>query len=253
MFGAAFVVFETVYGVRPPDLFQMFEEASTGYSGAVGRQLTLNTATATLPATLALLAELESRRHARRGESARPRPPRAARRPSISATTRPTSATSWHRRVIAHAPPLLAEAQPGTTLATLTAQLRANVDDGRQPLLATAGAIGNGLIGDPPLPRLAIGPRGVQRDRHRRLEHGESSSWTVSPPRRCSPARRGAHGRLLQQRHRVDRPRRAADAGRTASAAGAEPVGLAVERAADLRGAEREPVALHQRLRPSFL
>jgi YVTN family beta-propeller protein len=62
-FGAAFAVFEPVYGVRPLDIFQMFEEASTGPSGALGRQVTLNartTDTALLAETEALLAELEA-------------------------------------------------------------------------------------------------------------------------------------------------------------------------------------------------
>ena len=95
-------------------------------------------------------------------------------------------------------------------------------------------------------------PPGVQRHRDGRVEHGHRG-------RERSAHRGGAHllgrrdGRLLQQRHRLDRPRGAADAGRPPSAPGAEPVGIAVERDSDLRRAERVARALHQRLKPSFL
>ncbi len=41
-FASAFPIFDPVYGVGPIDMFQMFEEASTGFSGAIGRQVTLN-------------------------------------------------------------------------------------------------------------------------------------------------------------------------------------------------------------------
>ncbi len=58
-FGAAFAVFQPVYGVRPLDIFQMFEEASTGHSGALGRQLTIDPSNAALAATSDALAGLE--------------------------------------------------------------------------------------------------------------------------------------------------------------------------------------------------
>jgi YVTN family beta-propeller protein len=154
VFGAAFGVFESVYGVRPPDLFQMFEEASTGYSGAVGRQLTLNTATATLPATEALLADLEAA-DTRGVVNLRGRTLRAGASVDLSFDAVNVRYVVGTGSVTLTRAALLAEAQAGTTLATLTAHLRSGVTNGRQPLLATTGAIGNGLVGDPPLPRLA--------------------------------------------------------------------------------------------------
>src|SRR4030095_124847 len=64
--------------------------------------------------------------------------------------------------VISNAPSLttaqlLAEAQLGTSLVTLTGLLRANVGISPQPLLSTTGAVGNGLIQAPPLPQMASG------------------------------------------------------------------------------------------------
>ena len=59
VFGTAFLIFQPVYNVGPLDLLQMFEEASTGMSGAVGRQVTLDTGSIAQPDTVALLDSLE--------------------------------------------------------------------------------------------------------------------------------------------------------------------------------------------------
>ncbi len=65
-FSVAFAVFNPVYNVFPQDMWQMFEEASTGFSGALGRQVTVNARTmdpdnGSLAAdTEALLADLEA-------------------------------------------------------------------------------------------------------------------------------------------------------------------------------------------------
>src|SRR5262249_43322021 len=62
VFGTAFMLFQPVYAVRPLDVWQMFEEASTGYSGAVGRQVELNTRTTSggaLSQTDTLMSALE--------------------------------------------------------------------------------------------------------------------------------------------------------------------------------------------------
>ena len=62
-FAAAFRSFDPLYSVGPANLFQMFEEASTGTSGATGRQVTLSVASMTPPnlaATQALLDDLEA-------------------------------------------------------------------------------------------------------------------------------------------------------------------------------------------------
>jgi hypothetical protein len=58
VFSAGFVAFQPVYNVFPNDIFQMFEEASTGTSGAAGRMLTLRNITTAAEWTL--LAQLES-------------------------------------------------------------------------------------------------------------------------------------------------------------------------------------------------
>jgi YVTN family beta-propeller protein len=157
-FGTAFLVFQPTYGMRPPNLFQMFEEASTGYSGAVGRQVTLNTATASLAATQDLLADLEAA-DSRGVVNLRGRALRAGAAISLSynATAGNYLMASGSESLSRAA--LLAEAQTGTTLATLTAQLRSGVSNGSQPLLSTAttAVIGNGRVGDPPLPNLTSG------------------------------------------------------------------------------------------------
>ncbi|NNL64685.1 MAG: hypothetical protein HKP30_00440 [Myxococcales bacterium] len=60
---AAFAVFQPVYGKGGLDIIQMAEEASTGFSGALGRQVTLNANTASLPElteTEAVLDALEA-------------------------------------------------------------------------------------------------------------------------------------------------------------------------------------------------
>jgi YVTN family beta-propeller protein len=62
-FAAAFGIFEPVYAGDPASMFQMFEEASTGTSGATGRQVTLSVDTTTggsETATYALLDDLEA-------------------------------------------------------------------------------------------------------------------------------------------------------------------------------------------------
>src|SRR5690606_35534220 len=49
VFGSAFLAFQAVYGPRPLHMFQMFEEASTGFSGAQARQVQLNARTTAAP------------------------------------------------------------------------------------------------------------------------------------------------------------------------------------------------------------
>jgi len=147
-FGAAFLVFETVYGVRPPDIFEMAEEASTGTSGATGRQLTLNTATATLPQTLALMTALEAA-DARGAVNLR-----ATGRRNGSSVLLTFNGTSWVDGINSlPSATLRAEAASGAAMVTLTAHLRADVRTTPQPLLATAGLpTAANAVGDPPLP-----------------------------------------------------------------------------------------------------
>jgi YVTN family beta-propeller protein len=52
VFSAGFIAFQPAYNVFPGDLFQMFEEASTGHSGALGRMVTVGPATTAADWTL---------------------------------------------------------------------------------------------------------------------------------------------------------------------------------------------------------
>jgi hypothetical protein len=155
-FGAAFLVFDPTYGVRPPDLWQMIEEASTGTSGALGRQVTLNTTTAALTETQDLLAELEAA-DARGVVNLRGHGLRSGASVTISYDAGANRYLVGGGSVKLTPAAFLAETQAGTTLATLTAHLRADATDGVQPLLATVGSPGTHVVADPPLPQLATG------------------------------------------------------------------------------------------------
>jgi YVTN family beta-propeller protein len=151
VFSAGFVAFQPAYNVFPDDMFQMFEEASVGHSGALGRQVSLNTLTtngAHLAATDQLLAALEAA-DLRGGVNLRGDGLRSG-----AGVTLSYNLGQWRVGAVelSHAA-LLAEAQTGVLAATVTANLRQNVGSGffRQPLLFTAGT-GNGATGDPPLP-----------------------------------------------------------------------------------------------------
>jgi YVTN family beta-propeller protein len=150
-FGAAFGVFEPTYNVRPLDLFQMFEEASTGFSGALGRQVTLNTTTAGQSGVQALLTSLESA-DARGVVNLRGSGLRSGAKVNLSYDAPNNRYLVASGNVTLTQAQLLSEAQNATTLATLTAHLRSGTTTSPQPLLSTAGAPSNGLIGDPPLP-----------------------------------------------------------------------------------------------------
>ncbi len=162
-FGAAFGVFEPVYNVRPFDIFQMFEEASTGFSGAQARQVALNTRS-TGPAeraeTETLLAALEL------ADS------RGLVNLQVSALYDPTgggvfaplllsfNAGLYSASGVALSPvDLLVASEQGRLIGTATAQLRSGwaAAGGPQPLLAPLGTGSNGVTGDPPLPVVAAG------------------------------------------------------------------------------------------------
>jgi YVTN family beta-propeller protein len=155
-FGAAFGIFQPVYNVRPLNIFQMFEEASTGHSGATGRQVTLNTRTtggALLAATDALLLDLEAADE-RGVVNLRGNGLRSGNAVVVSYLS-PSDEYQVGGVKLTHAA-LLAEAQVGTTSLTLTAHLRSSTsEDTAQPLLAPIGAncgTGTGATGDPALP-----------------------------------------------------------------------------------------------------
>ena len=161
-FGAAFLVFEPVYGVRPLDMFQMFEEASTGTSGAVGRQVTLNATTASAPelsATEALLASLEAadlrgavnlRGAGRRDTGAGLQPIELEYDLNNDQYKNASGSLTLPRAT------LLSEAAAGDLVMTFTGYLRRQVGiqgNYEQPLLAPDGP-GSGPTGDPGLPML---------------------------------------------------------------------------------------------------
>jgi hypothetical protein len=139
--------------MRPIPIFQMFEEASTGFSGATGRQLTLNTTTALLAGTIDLMSDLEN------SDLNGLVNLRAVGLYSGTPTTfsfRTDGTYKDTNNVISRTPSQLrSDASAGTALVTLTAALRQNVGALNvlpQPLLAPNGSDGGPNTGDPDLP-----------------------------------------------------------------------------------------------------
>jgi len=151
-FGVAFAIFQPVYNVRPLNLFQMFEEASTGTSGATGRQLTLNSTTALLPDTISIMSALEAADD--RGVVALFA--RGLRNGSLIIMSYSNGTYSTPGVSLTSAQ-LRAEASTGTLLATLTAHLPDNAGGSPQPVISTLGGSIGGALGNPPLPRIATG------------------------------------------------------------------------------------------------
>jgi YVTN family beta-propeller protein len=152
-FGVAFLIFQPVYNVRPLNLFQMFEEASTGFSGAQGRQVELNTRTTTggnLTGTDTELGALElsdSRGLVNlQGSGLRNGSPITLSFRSDGTYKNDDNSLSLTRSQ------LESEAQGGTLLITLTASLRSGWGSVPQPLLAPNTTDTNGVTGDPPIP-----------------------------------------------------------------------------------------------------
>jgi hypothetical protein len=158
-FAAAFGTFRVVYGVGPVDIFQMLEEASTGTSGATGRQATLTRESldgSAASATEALLDSLEDA-DARgvidlRGEAAWRRLPREA--PLVVAYRADRDAYQLGPDEVSRSE-LESEVRARSLVVTLTAQLPARFGEGihRQPLLAPLG-LESGPTGIPALPLL---------------------------------------------------------------------------------------------------
>jgi hypothetical protein len=157
-FGSAFAIFDPVYNVRPLDIFQMFEEASTGFSGALGRQVTLNSLTAFDPFVDSMLGNLEQADLRGvvnlRGTGILS---------EVPITVSFQSDGKYHKQSgnpLTHAT-LVNAAQAGALVMTFTAHLRENVGPGGlpQPLLDTFPETGTGATGNPPLPTMsATGP-----------------------------------------------------------------------------------------------
>jgi hypothetical protein len=160
-FAAAFAIFQPTYGVRPLDMFQMFEEASTGHSGALGRQVTVSAATtAGCPVCDVedILDDLEGADEDLLVNL------RGAGRFFGTARTVSFDATAGLAGLYRFLPgagtrtrsALIADAQAGNLTVTLTGHLREHVsEDVSQPLIAPIGAqcdADNGGSGDPTIP-----------------------------------------------------------------------------------------------------
>jgi hypothetical protein len=160
VFGTAFVAFEAVYGSRPLNMFQMFEEAGTQFPGATGRQVTLNERTT----GGGLLADTENMMNALEEADfdglVNLRAVGVRNGAGVVLSYR-SEASAYRNQndtlALSHAQ-LLAEAQAGTTTVTLTGALRSGYGSPLypQPLLSTA-TVGIGATGDPPLPNITTG------------------------------------------------------------------------------------------------
>lgn len=166
-FGVAFAIFDAVYGGTAQNNFQLFEEASTGHSGALGRQVTINSATAAgAPSSAAddLLAPLEQADERGlvnlRGSGVRGSLVVISYDPSSN----PTNPYKVGDARLSRAA-MMAEALAGDLVATLTAHLRSDVSEATpMPLLAVPGAscgtpatAFNTTGSDPRLPLLSPG------------------------------------------------------------------------------------------------
>jgi hypothetical protein len=140
-FQASFVIFQPVYASGPEPMFQMFEEASTGFSGALGKQVQLNQATTvagpTLTATLNVLNALQTADN-RGSVNLRGHGRRSGAPIQLSYRAPTNDYRNGNDSVILTQAQLVAEAQAGTLNLMLTAALSANFgnDDYRQPLLS---------------------------------------------------------------------------------------------------------------------
>ena len=172
VFQTAFVVFDPVYGSGPTDMFQMFEEASTGHSGALARQVQVNQDTTTggnLNGTDDILDALET---ADANGSVNLRGVGVRNGGLLVLSYRAGSALYMNKddTVQLSQADLYNEAQAGTLNMMFTAALSKNFghDDYRQPLVnITTIGDGNGtnpdiplLPGDNPIDLLAIDVRG---------------------------------------------------------------------------------------------
>jgi len=153
---SSFLLFKVAYNADQEFFMQMTEEATNGHSGAVGRQVTLNTRTTSgseLAGTEALLAALESA-DARGGANVRGK---ALFRgsPATLSWSAPDDRYFLDILTMTRAE-VLGFAQTGELIATLTAMLPTAVsEDTPQPLIASRGAncgTGPGPTGDPALP-----------------------------------------------------------------------------------------------------
>jgi DNA-binding beta-propeller fold protein YncE len=154
------VAFRAIYNADPFDTFQMVEEMSTGQSGALGRQVTLNlrsTEAGQLAATQALLAALETAdlRGLVNLNGFGIRDGASVQLSFRSDGTYKTTGVSLTRAQ------LIAEAQAGATLLTLTAEPREGVNAGTVPPIIFFDPAGGITTGAQPLPQFNNGSNPV--------------------------------------------------------------------------------------------
>jgi hypothetical protein len=143
----------------------MVEEASTGYGGAIGRQVTLNSVTTgagSLAATEAIVAELEAADLAGvvnlRGEG------RRNANTNFAVSFRSTGVYQTSTGFAFTRADLITQAQSGSVLLTLTAELRAQVGDLAslpQPVLSTATTPVVATSGSPAVAATGLDVRGA--------------------------------------------------------------------------------------------
>lgn len=159
-FAAGFLIFRPVLNVGPRDIFQMLEEASTGTSGATGRQVTLDERSlgpAREAETLALLAALEAA-HERGVVNLRGEQSRLGRRRAQWTAVAYLGGGRYLAGILERSrDELLEAAREGELLLSLTAHLPSSFGRGvhRQPLLALLSE-GPGETGNPDLPLLPV-------------------------------------------------------------------------------------------------
>lgn len=195
-FAASFAAFTDIYNVGPLDIFQMVQEMSTGYSGAIGRQVTLSEETAgagQLAQTEALVAALEQ------ADEEGAVNLRADGRRKIGFGWGPGIPVLYSYRLDAEYPAgayvplvgealsraeLIAAAAAGDLTVTLTAGLPSQYGKALQPLLAPINT-GRGAIGNPDIPLLPaahpISVRGLAvRDGSAILVDGDPVGGSIS-------------------------------------------------------------------------
>jgi len=163
-FAAAFSIFQPVYGKNPLAMIQMLEEASTGHSGALGRQVTLNAATAVAPELADTEGVISALELADDRGLVNLRATGARRQSGVFLWTTLSyrddgtykSATDGLSLTRAE---LIAEAAAGNAVMTLTGALPGNfgAETHRQPLLSVATTADVAPLGSPALPILPAG------------------------------------------------------------------------------------------------
>ena len=159
VFSVAFPqAFTVIYNVPPDNIFQMFEESSTGFSGAAGRQVTLNASTTSggsLAETESILSALEAADAKGvvnlRGAGLRDTGGGLA---HVTFSYHDDTDTYETLSATASRAQLISDAQAGDLVITFTAFLPRGVDDlsiSSQPLLAP-DTLGGNALGNPAIP-----------------------------------------------------------------------------------------------------